>query len=402
MTVLPRFISVDDHVLEPQDLWWSRLPARLRESGPHVRRERGVIVETLRGRWSLTDDGVWADVWYYDDMVRPVQRGWAQSGFEEDDQTRPVTYDEVLPGAFQRAARLAEMDRNHTDASLCFPGVCRFSGQMFLPRKDKDIALVCLQAYNDWMIDEWCGTERPARLLPLTVVPLWDAELAAAEVRRCAAKGSHAITFPECPPGLGLPSIFSHDWDPLFIACEETDTVLNLHVGSGASTMTSSDDAPADEAICFFYINSAIAFTDWLYSGVLEDFPGLRVVLSEGQVGWMPFALQRIDNTWKKVTARSIVDGRRAKNLPSSSVPGRVFGCIFDDLQGLKDRDVIGIDQIMIETDFPHSDSTYPHSKKLVTELVTEARLDDAEILQLVRSNAIRVYGLDRYFDITA
>jgi predicted TIM-barrel fold metal-dependent hydrolase len=400
MPLLPRLISVDDHVLEPPDLWWARLPKGVRERGPRVKRERGVIPEALQGGWTVdADRGQWADVWYYEDLVRPLQRGLAQSGFEDDDNTRPVTFEEVLPGTYDRQARLADMDRNHTDASVCFPSVSRFCGQMFLGRRDQDLALLCVQVYNDWMIDEWCGAERPARLVPMTLIPLWDAELAAAEVRRCATKGSHATSFPECPPSLGLPSIFSRYWDPLFAACEDTDTVMNLHVGS-ASTMTSAPDAPLDEAICFFFLNSQVAFTDWLYSGVLEDFRRLRIVLSEGQVGWIPFVMQRIDNTWKKAVGRKISTGRRARQIPSSSMSGRVFGAIFDDLFGLQNRDAIGIEHILIETDFPHQDSSYPHSAAVIGDLIGRAGLNDTEVAQVTRHNAIGVYGLDRYFGI--
>ncbi len=402
MSRIPRIISVDDHVLEPPDLWWSRLPRRFRDCGPHVRRERGTVVESLRGRWLTdSDEGAWADVWYFDDMVRPLQRGLAQSGYEDEDNTRPVTFDEMLPGAYQRDARLVDMDRNHTEVSICYPSISRFCGQMFLERKDKDLALLCLQIYNDWMIDDWCGSERPARLVPLTLIPLWDTSLVVAEVRRCAAKGSHATSFPECPPALGLPSIFSDYWDPFFAACEETDTVLNIHVGS-AATMPTAPDAPLDEAICFFYVNSQLAFTDWLYSGVLEDFRELRIVLAEGQVGWMPFVMQRIDNTWKKAVGRNISTGRRARELPSTSMPGRVFGAIFDDLQGLINRAGVGIEQILVETDFPHQDSSYPNSKNTFADLISAAGLNEKETKQLVRANAVTVYGLDTYFDITA
>src|SRR5580658_2406388 len=221
MTVLPRFISVDDHVLEPPDLWWTRLPRNVRDRGPQVRRERGALLEALYGRWSTNDEGQWADVWHYDDLVRPLQRGLAQSGYDDEETSRPITYDEVLPGAYQRAARLEEMDRNYTDVSICFPSVSRFCGQTFLERKDRDVALLCVQAYNDWMIDEWCGGTTPTRLVPMTLIPLWDARLAATEVRRCAEKGSHAVSFPEAPPALGLPSIYSDYWDPFFAACQE-------------------------------------------------------------------------------------------------------------------------------------------------------------------------------------
>jgi predicted TIM-barrel fold metal-dependent hydrolase len=402
MATLPRLVSVDDHVLEPPDLWWTRLPRKLRGDGPHVRRERGVLLELLTGRWSKGGENAqWADVWYYDDMVRPVQRGLAQCGFDDEETSRPITYDQVLPGAYQREARLSVLDENHTDVSICFPNVSRFCGQLFLERKDKHVALLSLRAYNDWMIDEWCGSERPARLVPLTLVPLWDAELAAEEVRRCAAKGSHAVSFPEGPPALGLPSIFSTYWDPFFAACEETDSVLNLHVGSSPTRVTTAADGPLEMAILFLFVNSQLAFSDWLYSGVLEVFPKLRVVLSEGQVGWIPFVVQRIDNTWLKTRPSDAQGGRRARELPSSVMPGRVFGCIFDDLQGLMDRDAVGIGQIMIETDFPHKDSTYPHSEKVISGLVRAAGLDEKETRQIVRENAVAVYGLDRYFGVT-
>jgi predicted TIM-barrel fold metal-dependent hydrolase len=402
MTGLPPLISVDDHVLEPPDLWWSRLPRDVRDRGPHVRRERGALLEALYGRWSTEGaDGEWADVWYYDDVARPLQRGLAQSGYENEETSRPITYDDVLPGAYVRNARLAEMDRNHTDVSICFPSVSRFCGQTFLERQDKDVAQLCVRAYNDWMIDEWCGTSRPARLVPLTLIPLWDVELAATEVRRCATKGSHAVSFPESPPALGLPSIYSTYWDPLFVACRDTDTVLNLHVGSSSTRVTTAPDAPIDLAICFLFVNSELAFADWLYSGILEEFPDLRIVLSEGQVGWMPFVMQRIDNTWKKCLEGNKPTGRRAKELPSNSMRGHIFGSIFDDLQGLIDREAVGMEQIMIETDFPHKDSTYPRSKEVVSELVTTAGLTDEETHRLVRANAIAVYGLDRYFGIS-
>jgi predicted TIM-barrel fold metal-dependent hydrolase len=403
MSTLPRLISVDDHVVEPPAVWTSRLPARVRQQGPHVRRERGVLNwEGLAPRWEIGGaDAEWADVWYYEDWVYPLQRGFAQSGFLDENPHRAITYDEVLPGAYLREERLQSMDANHTDVSICFPNLVRFCGQLFLERTDKDVALLCVQAYNDWMIDEWSGTERPARLVPLTMVPLWDVGLATAEVRRCAEKGSHAVTFPEAPPALGLPSIFSGYWDPFFTACDETDTVLNLHVGSSSKMIETAVDAPRDMAQCFLFVNSQLAFSDWLYSGLLEEFHHLKVVLSEGQVGWMPFLMQRIDNIWKKSPGGWEARARRAKQLPSSSVPGRVFGCIFDDLQGLLNHEAVGLGQIMIETDFPHNDSTFPDSEKVIGDLVKAAGLGEDEIYQVVRGNAIGAYGLDRYFGVT-
>ena len=254
------------------------------------------------------------------------------------------------------------------------------------------------------MIDEWAGTTRPARIIPLTLIPLWDAELAAAEVRRCAGKGSHAIVFSECPPALKLPSIFSGYWDPMFRACDETDTVINIHVGSSSSRISTADDAPPDMTLCLTYVNSILAFSDWLYGGLFEEFTNLKVAMAESQAGWMPFAAERVDNTWKKGnekwTASVAKAVRRATELPSSKVQGHIFACIFDDLEGLKNRDTIGMKQLLFETDFPHADSTYPNSAKTAADMVAAAGLSEDEIYQFVRGNAIELYGLDNYFGV--
>jgi predicted TIM-barrel fold metal-dependent hydrolase len=401
---LPRFISVDDHVVEPADLWTSRLPAKLRDRGPQVRREKGVLEWTgAQSRWIADAElpgARWADVWHYEDLVQPLIRGLAADGYVDEDPRTPITYEEFTPGVLEREARIEAMDRNHTDVSVCFPNVIRFCGQWFLEGADKEVARLGVQAYNDWMIDEWCGTARPTRLVPLTLVPMWDGELAAEEVRRCADKGSHAIAFSENPTALGQPSIFSDFWDPMFAACQETDTVINVHVGSSSRLMTTADDSPSGETLALVYVNAQLSFTDWIFSGVFEEFPRLKVVMSESQVGWMPFAMQRVDNSWAKTRLRQERRGREASRLPSSSVPGHLFGTVFDDLEGLVNRAAVGIEQIMIETDYPHPDSTFPRSEEVVGELVAKAGMTDAEIYKLTRGNAIAVYGLDRYFGI--
>ena len=152
-----------------------------------------------------------------------------------------------LPAGHLRPGRRGslDMDTNHVEASINYPNTFpRFAGQGFAERADKELALASLQIYNDWMIDEWCGGDGRGRLIPLTLVPLWDAELAAAEVRRCAAKGSYAIAFTENPAKLGFPSLYTGKWDPLWEACTESDTVVSMHIGSSSTMPTTSDDAP--------------------------------------------------------------------------------------------------------------------------------------------------------------
>ncbi|MGD9795309.1 MAG: amidohydrolase family protein, partial [Acidimicrobiia bacterium] len=222
MTTIPKIISVDDHVVEPPDLWTDRLPSKYADRAPRVVRERGHMQGDL-GPWTRDDNCDWGDVWYYDDLVSPLFRLSAAIGLG-DCGFGVTTFDAIRPGCWKQAERLADMDANHLDASICFPNTLpRFCGQAFLERDDKELSALCVRAYNDWMIDEWCAGAGRGRLIPLTMVPLWDPHLAAAEIRRCAAKGSHAVTFSENPYALGLPSIHSGQWDPFFAACQETE-----------------------------------------------------------------------------------------------------------------------------------------------------------------------------------
>jgi predicted TIM-barrel fold metal-dependent hydrolase len=397
---IPRIISVDDHVVEHPRVWLDRLPAKYHDVAPRVVRRKIAGPALTRNPQLVADDadGRWGDVWFYEDIIFPLAGGLAQIGTVRDQglSQSPVTYDEIERGCWDQAARLADMDRNHTEASLCFPTIPRFAGHFFLGRHDLDLALLCVQAFNDFMIDEWCAGNGYGRLIPLTIVPLWDPELAAAEIRRCADKGSHAIAFTECPSDLGLPSLYTDHWDPFLRACEETGTVINTHVGSSAKTHATID-APFTVHSVLFFVNNAIGLTDWLTSGALERFPDLRISLSEGQVGWMPYLLARLDDIWERAgnyesELRDLVPER-----PSSYVPGRIYGCLYDDPVGLALRDRIGMGQLLFETDYPHAESRFPDSGLLAEKLVTEAGLSEHETWQLLRGNAIGLYGLERY-----
>lgn len=403
MTDLPRIISVDDHVVEPPTLWWDRLPAGRRESGPRVVRQHGVAVKTPQGFRIVEDDGPgarWGDVWVYDDMVWPFLVGFAIVGQDRDSShptEEPITYDEMSPGCYEQAARLADMDLNHVEASMCFPTVPRFCGQIFLERRDKDLALECLRIYNDWMVDEWCGGAGRGRLVPLTLVPLWDPVLAAEEVRRCADRGAGSVCFPEALHPLGLPTLFSGAWEPFLEACDETGTVINMHIGSSSQMPTTSPDAPVRVRVPLTHQNGVRALVDWVLSGVLVRHPGIKVALSEAQAGWMPFILQRMDDLWERGDTYEAEIRELLPEPPSQLIRGRVFSCIFNDLVGLAARDQLGMEHLMFETDYPHADSTFPHSARTAEELVRAAGLDEHETWQFLRGNAIACYGLERF-----
>jgi predicted TIM-barrel fold metal-dependent hydrolase len=401
MVTIPRIISVDDHVVEPPTLWTDRLPSKYADRAPRVVRDRarfsylGGVFRAERG----VPDGDWCDWWLYDDLEYPFARLSAAVGFDSVENV-PTTFDEIRPGTWKQKERLEDMDANHMDVSICFPNVLpRFCGQTFYEREDKELALLCVQAYNDWVIDEWCAGEGKGRLIPLTIVPLWDPELAAEEIHRCARKGSYAVTFSENPFHLGLPSV--HDpgrfWDPFFRACEETGTTLNMHIGSSSKMPSTSSDAPHAVGSVLTFSNTMGSLLDFLISGVFDRFPRMKVAYSEGQVGWMPFVLERADKIWEKRMGATASSGMTREHPPSSYVADRIWGCIFDDVTGLRLRNEVGMGQITFEVDYPHADSTFPNTLQTATRLVEEAGLDQGEVDQLFRTNAIRAYGLERF-----
>ena len=200
---IPKIISVDDHVVEPAHVWERWLPAKYRDRGPRVER-RGVASIEFEGagayRQEFDDDSPHkADTWVYEDLVYIHKRHVAAAGYPRDEMTMtPITYDDMRPGCYDPKARLDDMDVNWVEASACYPTFPRFCGQTFAEGKDKDLGMACVVAYNDWMVEEWCG-DSGGRLIPICLIPLWSVEAAAVEVRRNAARGVRAVAFSEIP-----------------------------------------------------------------------------------------------------------------------------------------------------------------------------------------------------------
>jgi predicted TIM-barrel fold metal-dependent hydrolase len=396
--VIPRIVSADDHVVEPAGVWVDRLPAKYREIGPRVER-RPVKDMTFKGgvfayeMGDSADDGPLADWWLYEDLRWPQTRLSACAGFApEDVQVVPMVYDEMRPGCYRVPERLEDMDVNHVDASLCFPTFPRFCGQTFLGGRDKDLALLCVRAYNDWMVEEWCGPSG-GRLIPLCLIPLWDADLAAAEVRRNAERGVRAVCFSEQPPNLGLPSIHAADryWDPFVAACSETGTVICMHSGSGSKMPSTSADAPPAVSSSLTHELAEEGLADWLFSGMLVRHPDVKITFSEGQVGWIPYLLCRADRIWEHNRGWADVSNV-IPEPPSTYYWNRVYGCFFDDALGLELIDRIGPDQVTFETDYPHADGTWPHTKKIAEQQF--GHMDQAVIDKISRDNVIRLFDL--------
>jgi predicted TIM-barrel fold metal-dependent hydrolase len=373
-----QIVSVDDHLVEHPRVWQDRLPEQLKDRGPKI----------------IEADG--KHVWLYDGTVYPTIGLNAVAGKPRDQWGMdPIRYEDMIPGCYDPAARVKDMDLDGIQAALCFPSFPGFGGGVFHRAPDKDLALKCVQAWNDFYIDEWCGTA-PDRFIPMSLVPTWDPELVAAEIRRTAAKGSRTISFPDSPVPLGLPSFHSPHWDPMWDACEETGMVISLHFGSGSYVPGFSfaatraipgemviPDAPFAVAITIFSTNLMWSAVDLLFSGVLQRHPKLQFSLAEGGVGWIPYILERADFVWERHRYYQNID---FDARPSELFRKHMWGCFIDDEFGVKNRHDIGIDRMMLEIDYPHSDSNWPNSRKRAAEVLAD--VPDDEVVKIAETNA--------------
>lgn len=367
------FISVDDHLVEPPHMFEGRMPARFADAAPTVRTD---------------DSGM--EYWSYDGQRHYKVGLNAVVGRPKDELSfEPTRFDEMRSGAWDIDARIRDMDLNGVYASLNFPSsLAGFAGQRYqIGVSDPDLALAVVRAANDWHLEEWAGTH-PGRIIPAQVPWLLDPELAAAEVRANAARGFRAITFPELPERLGLPSLHTGYWDPFIAACEETDTVICLHVGSSSTAPETSSDAPADTIGVLFFAWAMFAAVDWLYSKIPVRFPDVKICLSEGGVGWVAGLMDRLDHvgryqemfgTWVDIDL-----------TPCEVFQRNFYFCAIDDTSGLEQRDRIGVDHIMLESDYPHQDGTWPDTQEILHKQIGHFAPD--EIRKVTWENASKLF----------
>ncbi|MEC7115401.1 MAG: amidohydrolase family protein [Actinomycetota bacterium] len=390
--MIPKIISADDHVIEPAHVWQDRMPSKHKELAPK-------IIIAPQGEMTL-NDGVWLETpgtgdkmaawWHFENKRYQIKQMVACPGIPPEEVTMEgVTYDDIAPGCYDPIARLADMDINHVEASLCFPNYPRFCGQLFSEADDLELGLLCVQAYNDWMIDEWCGSSG-GRLIPLCIVPLWDAELAAKEIYRLAEKGCRAVAWSELPAWLGRPGLHGDFWDPFLKACEETQTVICMHIGSGTKTVQTSPEAPTVVTANLIVCNSAASMIDWIFSGKFEQFPNLKLLYAESQIGWIPYFIERADDTWR--THQWAQGEKRIPKPPSHYYKQHVYSCFFKDTVGIDLLDRIGEDNVLFETDYPHQDGTFPNTLAIAEELF--GHLEQETIDKIARNNAIKLFGL--------
>jgi tryptophan-rich sensory protein len=372
-------VSVDDHVVEPRNLFEGRLSKKAAERAP--------FIETLDGG---------RDIWVFEGSPLPNVGLNAVAGrVPEEYGLDALSFEEMRAGCYDIHERIRDMNVNGVLGSLNFPSIAGFTGQLFYTCPDKDVAIELLRAYNDWHVEDWCGTY-PGRMIPLSIPPVWDPELMAAEVRRMAEKGCHAVTFSENPEKLKLPSWHSDHWDPFLRACEEVNTVICLHIGSSSETVITAMDAPIDTMITLQPMNIVKCAADLVWSPVFRKFPKLKVALSEGGIGWVPYFLERVDYVYKNHHQWTNQDF--GDMLPSEVFNRNVLTCFIDDAVGMEVRHHLNIDQIHWECDYPHSDSTWPKAPEHAMRYLQD--LPDEEIDKITHLNAMRNFSFDPFAHI--
>lgn len=378
-------ISVDDHILEPPNLWVDRVASKDRDRAPNMQTD---------------DNGM--DVWVYDGKKMPSSGLSAVVGkSKEEFSPEPLNYAEMRPGCYDAKARVEDMNQSGVLASLCFPTLPRFCGQLFMEASDREFGFQCLQIYNDWLVEEWCGAA-PGRYIPLMLIPMWDPQLAVKEMERMAARGVTSFAFSENPEPLGLPTIHDadHYWEPVMAAANELGMVASMHVGSSSTLPRICNDAPFMANLTWGASRTSGTMLSWIFSGLFQRYPNLKIALSEGEIGWAPYFLERAEQVldkqryWVKRGTKFMGHAGNEADLDTldirESFRNHIYGCIIEDRHAMKSLDEIGEDNVMCETDYPHSDSTWPNCIDVARDTMKD--LPEHVQYKLLRGNAERLY----------
>jgi predicted TIM-barrel fold metal-dependent hydrolase len=374
-------ISVDDHTVEPPDMFKNHLPKKYADDAP---------------RLVHNEDG--SDCWQFRDTVIPNVALNAVAGRPKEEYgIEPQGLDEIRPGCYNVDERVKDMNAGGILASICFPSFPGFAARLFAT-EDRDFSIALVQAYNDWHIEEWCGAY-PARFIPMAVPVIWDAEACAAEVRRVSKKGVHALTFTENPAAMGYPSFHDDYWKPLWEALCDTNTVMNIHIGSSGRLAITAPDAPMDVMITLQPMNIVQAAADLLWSKPIKEYPDLKIALSEGGTGWIPYFLERADRTYEMHSTWTHQNFKG--KLPSEVFRDHFLTCFISDKVGVALRNEIGIDNICWEADYPHSDSMWPGAPEELWDVLSRNNVPDDEINKMTYENAMRWYSFDPFTHIS-
>jgi predicted TIM-barrel fold metal-dependent hydrolase len=369
-------ISVDDHITEPSDMFRKVL------SGPDL-----ATAPVMK----KAETGI--DYWEYQGIKTANVAMNAVTGrpFEEYGM-EPTSLDQLRPGCYDVDARIGDMDVNGIAASLNFASFVGFDGRLFVSAPDKQQSLRHLQAYNDWHIHEWCG-KYPGRFIPCALLPVWDMPATVAEIKRVAAAGCTSVTISENPSRQGLPSIHNAYWEPFWKALTDNDITLCLHIGSGNPAPHASMETPIEAWITTMPMSISVGAADWLHLEALLRYPDMKICLSEGGIGWIPYFMERANfSHWRHHTwTHSHLTGMK----PSDVFKRHFMNCFIDDAFGLKNLDEVGEDMVAYECDYPHSDCLWPECPEILWNSVK--KLTDEQIDKVTHRNVMRFFRFDPF-----
>ncbi|HEX7873542.1 MAG TPA: amidohydrolase family protein [Sphingobium sp.] len=370
-------ISVDDHISEPPDLFKNHLSGELLASAPR-------LVQDINGK----------DYWTYQGINFPsvglnavVGKPFEEYGME------PSSMDQLRKGVYDVHARIDDMDVNGIAASMNFGSVFDFAGGRLHKAPDKALATRHMQAYNDWHVDEWCAAY-PGRFIPCGILPTYDMDATIAELKRLSDKGCYTVSINENPTVQGLPSIHNEYWKPFYKAINDLDMTIALHIGGGNPAPHASMETPIEAWITTMPMSISQGASDWLQLEALHEYPGMRIALSEGGIGWVPYFMERADfsNSRHKAWTNSRFPGSMK---PSDMFKRHFLNCFIDDAFGLQNIDYIGEDMISYECDYPHSDTLWPEVPERLWPTINH--LTDVQIDKITHLNGMRFFRFDPF-----
>jgi len=371
-------VSVDDHITEPGNVFDHHLTGEALATAPK-------LMTTLEG----------TNYWEYQGRKIPsvglnavVGRPPEEYGME------PTSLSQLRDGCYDVHARVKDMDVNGIAASLNFPSFPGLDGGLFYSAVDKNLGLKHIRAYNDWHIDEWCGAH-PGRFIPCALLPLWDMDAAVAEVKRLAGKGCHAVSVNDNPAARGLPSIHTDYWEPLWKAVSDHGTTICLHIGAGHPPPHASMNTPIEAWITTMPMSISIGAADWMNLAALHRYPSMRIALSEGGIGWIPYFMERADFSHQQHHAWTHSNKYMGDMKPSDVFKRHFLNCFIDDKFGMHNVEWVGEDNIAYECDYPHSDTLWPKAPEALWDSLKH--LSETQINKITHLNAMRDFQFDPF-----
>ena len=371
-----QFISVDEHVQEHPDVWAKRLSAaKWGERIPRVAKD-----PDGNERWLI--DG------------RPIAMdGVADCGAVMAPRTaNPTRWADVPAMVYDARQRLQAMDAAGIDHAVLYPTVAGIAGQNFGRIEDGELELACVQAYNDWLLEEWAGVS--PRFVPQCLVPLAPIGSTVAEIRRCVANGHRGVVYPSIPMELrDLPHINDGVYDPVWAVCQELGVPICFHAGASAKIQIPAYEgyppatAAAIEAITG-PASSVSVLVNLLISKILMRFPKLKIVLAESGLGWGAYLLEYTDF---QATGDQLPQNGYDL-MPSELFKRQCYLVGWYDRASLRVRDYIGAENILWSSQFPQATSTWPNTQAALAK--SFAGVADADKQKILWQNAAQLYKI--------